>query len=56
MNKRKKVIKVAPRPEVIRKRYADFLTGLENYLAEAKEKLEAELRKNREEEEYSLAE
>lgn len=53
--KRKKIIKVAPRREVIRRRYKRFLGGLEKYLRTVKEKLEEKLKKE-ENNEYSLAE
>lgn len=56
MKKKRKVIKVAPRPAIIRKRYARFLSGLGKYLARMKEKMESELQKEREREEFSLAE
>lgn len=54
--RKRKVIKVAPRPAIIRKRYARFLSGLGKYLARMKEKMESELQKEREREEFSLAE
>ena len=39
-NRRKRIIKVAPRPAVIRKRYGAFFAHLEKYLLRAKAKLE----------------
>ena len=38
--RRKRIIKVAPRPAVIRKRYGAFFAHLEKYLLRAKAKLE----------------
>ena len=53
---KKKVIKVAPRPAISRKKYARFLTGLERYLKEAGKKVEKELEKHKEKEKLFLAE
>lgn len=53
--KRRRIIKVAPRPEVIRKRYKDFLAGLEKYLGRTKQHLEEKLR-GKQKDNYFLAE
>ena len=55
MSKKRPVIKVAPRREVIRKRYKDFLDDLETYLHKVKEKMEKKLQKEKEGEDISLA-
>lgn len=55
MKKRRKVIRVAPRQEIIRKRYARFLASLGGYLKGAHEKVERQLRKSRKEDVLSLA-
>ena len=55
MGKKKQVIKVAARQEVIRKRYKAFLDDLETYLHRVKKRMEKKLQEAKEVEDISLA-
>ena len=55
MSRKRPVIKVAARQEVIRKRYKAFLDDLETYLHGVKKRMEKKLQKEKEMEDISLA-
>ena len=55
MSRKRPVIKVAARQEVIRKRYKAFLDDLETYLHRMKKRMEKKLQEAKEVEDISLA-
>ena len=55
MSRKRPVIKVAARQEVIRIRYKNFLDNLETYLHRVKEKMEKKLQEAKETEDISFA-